>query len=361
MRLSTCPATLGAVAGLDTWPGPDRLQEIVDPRLSRKLADITEVQHPRLDASPMADSPPGEPTLSIGVWRFPEWLVVQEPSSGNTRLRSRRLVPRKALDDRGRFETRRVVPTRFVGACHRGHIADVDWRHFAHRGEDGCARQLWLDERGTGGDLGDLTVRCECGRSRPLYEATELELNALGSCDGARPCVGAHANEACGVPSRLLIRTASNAYFPHVMSALSLPEAGFAVKEAVTAVWADLQIVDNAAELAFMRKKPAVAAKLTGFTDQEVLDTIIALRDGDPQELPVKEVELDALLAAPEGYDEEIPMDPDFHARRLPEHAWRRSSASDGVASIVQLHRLRRGARASRLHAFRGGHPGYPR
>ena len=89
-----------------------------------------------------------------------------------------------------------------------------------------CRRQLWLDERGTGGDLADLVVRCECGTSRRMAEAAELELKPLGPCWGARPWLGAGSQEQCGLPSRLLIRTAANAYFPQVMSALSLPEHG---------------------------------------------------------------------------------------------------------------------------------------
>jgi hypothetical protein len=36
-----------------------------------------------------------------------------------------------------------------------------------------------------------------------------------------------------------------------------------------------------------------------------------------------------------------VPIEPDFHARRLPDSAWRRSSRSNGIASIIQLHRLR--------------------
>jgi len=64
------------------------------------------------------------------------------------------------------------------------------------------------------GDLADLVVRCECGKSRSLYEATQLEMNPLGTCRGARPWLGRSADEDCKLPSRLLIRTASNAYFP---------------------------------------------------------------------------------------------------------------------------------------------------
>jgi hypothetical protein len=51
-------------------------------------------------------------------------------------LRSRYLVPRKALS-RGRYfdEDRRwrtVVPIRFVRACRKGHVGDIDWRAFVH-------------------------------------------------------------------------------------------------------------------------------------------------------------------------------------------------------------------------------------
>ena len=182
---------------------------------------------------------PREPARGIGVWRFPEWFVVQEAGGGEERERSRRLVHRKALDDKGRFDGRPVVATRFVRACPKGHVDDLDWRRFVHGAEDTCRRQLWLDERGTSGDLADLVVRCECGKSRSLYEATQLEMNPLGTCRGARPWLGRNTDEDCKLPSRLLIRTASNAYFPQVVSVLSLPDRGSAVETAVRELWDD--------------------------------------------------------------------------------------------------------------------------
>src|SRR5439155_26746587 len=106
--------------------------------------------------------------------------VVQEETGGEERDRSRRLVHRKTLDEKGRFDGRHVVATRFVRACPKGHVDDLDWRHFVHGMEDNCRRQLWLDERGTSGDLADLVVRCECGKSRSLYEATLLGRYPLG-------------------------------------------------------------------------------------------------------------------------------------------------------------------------------------
>ena len=163
---------------------------------------------------------------------------------------------------KGRFDGRPVVATRFVRACPKGHVDDLDWRRFVHGAEDTCRQQLWLDERGTSGDLADLVVRCECGKSRSLYEAHELEMNPLGTCRGARPWLGRNTAEDCKLPSRLLIRTASNAYFPQVVSVLSLPDRGSAVETAVEELWDDLQIVDDAADLAFLKKKPKIAERL---------------------------------------------------------------------------------------------------
>ena len=103
-------------------------------------------------------------------------------SGGAERERSRRLVHRKELDDKGRFDSRAVVATRFVRACPKGHVDDLDWRRFVHDVGDICRQRLWLDERGTGGDLADLVVRCECGKPpRSLYEATQFEMNPLGT------------------------------------------------------------------------------------------------------------------------------------------------------------------------------------
>ena len=46
---------------------------------------------------------------------------------------SRRLVPQTHLE-RWRFEGKPVVATRFVRSCPKGHVDDLNWRHFAHGG-----------------------------------------------------------------------------------------------------------------------------------------------------------------------------------------------------------------------------------
>ncbi len=175
------PQESAIVAGLDEWPPLHKLEEVDEPRLARKLQAITGVAVPRMVAPPPVSSDPGAAPVGIGAWRFPEWFVVQEAELGDGHVRSRRLVHRKALDDHRRFEGRRVVATRFVRACPRGHVDDVDWRRFVHRPGGNCppTRPLWLDEQGTTGDLADLLVRCECGASRRLSDASMLEITPL--------------------------------------------------------------------------------------------------------------------------------------------------------------------------------------
>ena len=337
------PEHAAIVAGLETWPNTGDLEEIIDERLTGLLRTITGVASSRMYAPPPEPPEPWSPGRGIGAWSFPEWFVVQDDDGDPERLRSRRLVHRRALDDRRRFDGKSVVPTRFVRACPRGHVDDLDWSGFAHSGGERCGRQLWLDERGTTGDLAELVVRCECGESRRLYEATEFEHRPLGNCRGKRPWLGLDTDEACDQPSRLLIRTASNAYFAQVVSALSLPDRGSAVEQAVRELWDDLQIVDDADDLRLMKKKPKVTDRLSTFSDDEVLTAIGQLKRGGTGDRPVKVAELEALLAAPEGYGDDVPVDPNFHARRLPNAAWRHgeSRLSSGVESVVQLHRLR--------------------
>lgn len=101
-----------------------------------------------------------------------------------------------------------------------------------------------------------------------------------------------------------------------------------------------LQIVESAANLGFLKKKPNLAAALEPFGDEEVLEAIARIKGGSGVERHLKEVELEALLGAREGFGDDTPIDPDFHARRLPDAVWRTQSWSDGIAAVVQLHRL---------------------
>ena len=123
------------------------------------------------------------------------------------------------------------MPVRFVRACRCGHIGDIDWRDFVHGEQNDCMRQLWMDERGTSGDLSEVFVRCECKAERNMIQAHacfEHELLATATA----PALGLAPSPRNLAANRivLLIRTASNAYFPQLMSVISLPDRDETVK-----------------------------------------------------------------------------------------------------------------------------------
>ena len=337
------------VAGLDTW-NPKPLRQIVEPRLTDRIHRMTGVSSPTLSAPPPDRGVPWFGTNSkpshIGVRRFPEWFVVQKADQGGaTDARdstgvSRRLVHLRQLEGE-RFERQPVVATRFVRACPNGHVDDLDWRHFVHSGKTGCRELLWLDERGQSGDLGDLTVRCECGKKRVLSDAVEWAETPLGTCSGQRPWLGKYAREKCEEPSRLLIRTASNAYFSQVVRVLSIPDGDTKVHEAVEEHWEVFKDIEKAEQLQSVGFVSFVKAIRTTFDDNRILQAIQAKRLGGTDERPAKQVEIEAFLAAPEGFGDDVPVNPDYHARRLPAAHWKGSRVSDGIDAVVQLHRLR--------------------
>ncbi|MCY4369951.1 MAG: DUF1998 domain-containing protein, partial [bacterium] len=108
-------------------------------------------------------------------------------------------------------------------------------------------------------------------------------------------------------------------------------------------LWDDLQIVQELAHLGFIKGKPKVAEQLNPFADAEVMRAIEQRRGGVASDRTVKEAEIEAILSAPEGFGDDVPVDPDFHARRLPDTVWRDpgSGISSGIQSVIQLHRLR--------------------
>src|SRR3569833_2751206 len=169
------------------------------------------------------------------------------------------------------------------------------------------------------------------------------EATPLGYCQGRRPWLGHNTSEECRERSRLLIRTASNAYFPQVISVLSLPDRGSEVEQAVLELWTDLNVVEDDGDLRTFKKKPHIADKLRPFADDDILAAIGSIKNrGASDDRPVKHVELSAILAVPEGYGDGVPVDENSHARRLPEVAWRHNPEySSGIESVIHLHRLR--------------------
>lgn len=333
------------VAGLDHWRGMG--DEIIEPRLTEKLKGLIEVPSLKLYAPPPDQEDPTAPPTGISAWQFPEWFIVQdvEPAQPTATVRARMLVHRKALV-RGKYldenrKRRPVVSVRFVRACRGGHVGDIDWYNFVHGGPTECRRQLWIEERGTSGDLSEVWIRCECGKAqRSVGEAAMMQTLALGNCDGSRPWLGPYTKEKCGEPNRLLIRTASNAYFPQLMSVISLPDRDETVKKAVDAAWEFVEEVEDIDQLRYERKKAKVKAALEGLSDEEVFNEILARRGAVLGEAKsVKQAELETLMGSKEELGNDVP-DGYFFARAVPREKWD-APWTASIERVVAVHRLR--------------------
>ena len=334
------------VAGLDHWRyNPNQIPVVEEPRLVEKLRRIVGVPTLTLRTPPPASDDYGGIRPDIVGWRFPEWFIVRRTETTARGFRRRRLVNLNSLDggsyrdaDRKKYP---VVPVRFVRACRKAHVGDIDWGAFVHGTQTACPRDLWMEERGTSGDLDEIWVTCECGAERVMSQAARLKLKALGSCNGSRPWLGAGTKESCGEPNRLLIRSASNAYFPQLMSVISIPDTRSPVDNVVRGLWDDfLSDVETLEDLTRVRKKPTVATKLHGLDDAVVMDSIARVRRGGfGQDRPVKEVEFEALSEAKPELGSDVP-EGDFHARALPRSEWN-AAWTTAIERIVLVHRLR--------------------
>jgi len=337
------PEQSAIVGGLEHWFSVS--EEIHEPRLVEKLKRLLNIPALRLFAPPPDNEDTTAPRTGITVWQFPEWFITQDVAKSDGNGRSRHLIARRGLT-RGKYiddakKKHPVVPIRFVRACRNGHIGDIDWYRLIHTKNPECRRPLWIDERGTSGDLGEIVVRCECGEQRSLSEATIP--GVLLKCSGDRPWLGAYNREECTELNRLLVRHASNAYFPQVMSVISLPDRNESLEKAVNQVWENfLQYVETLEELQRDRaKKPPVKNALEGFTDDEVFREI-EVRQGARGETPTKSVKLaefEVLSATKDTSGSDSPDD-DFYARTLPKKEWD-AKGMGSVERIVLVDRLR--------------------
>ena len=349
------------VGGLEHWsPGGD---EIVEPRLTQKLMDLLAVPALRLHAPPPDQDDLSQPQTGITGWQFPEWFITQDVQRNeeNRLVRSRMLVHRKQLfknrfvdDNKVKHD---VVPVRFVRACRSGHIGDILWRELVHGGKSDCRRQLWIDERGTSGDLSEVFVRCECEASISMAQAAKIQDRMLGHCNGSRPWLGPFTNEKCGEPNRLLIRTASNAYFTQTMSVISLPDRNEEIKEVVTALWDFLEIAESADDVKRERKRQKVRDVLEGYSDDEVWAEIQNRTGvGGASDKSVKELELETLIAAQDELGNDKPYG-NFFARSLPKTDWNKPWM-DPLEKVVLVHRLREVVALAGFTRFEAVSPG---
>ena len=343
--LMDLPQTSVIVGGLDGWTYTGKQNSTVnDSRLVEKVRARLSDPLLTLKKPPISGNELDGEMTGVTVWEFPQWYLVQEPIKTPDGTK-RRLVHETRLQ-KGSFKdggkSLNVVPVRFVRACPNGHVDDLDWRGYAHSYRRHCGGELFIEELGTTGEIANIRVRCECGDYRSLSQAVQKNTKSLGKCTGRRPWLGDHTQEECDCYSRLLTRSASNAYFPQVLSVISIPDNRSKLDEEASSLWeAHFSVVTSAAELAYERRKPNVQAALRQYSNEEILASIERIRSGIKKavDIPVKEAEFEVLNDAKAEFGNDV-ADGDFFARALPPTRWQGPGMED-VEKVILVHRLR--------------------
>lgn len=348
------------VSGLGWWAKGEPIHE---ERLVALLARQEGFADVRLHAPPAAAQ--DRESLDrrwIKAFEFPEWFTCQNESCWvdfgreprRDGHRPRRLLHASDLDNgghrctgKGKARPSPVQPIRFVRACRYGHLDDLDWNTLVHGRNERCTKarpMYWIDEAGTSGDLADVRVTCDCGKSLRMSAAAERDFEnpPLGWCDGKRPWLGDGARESCkGEPMKLLLRSASHAYFPQVVSVIHVPERGGALREAVGRLWEKLKGSKKVSSVALYRDEhDDVAEGLTGFDDAEVFAEIERRRSNAPAPVKkLKDAEVEVLLDCPPELAKDDPAG-SFFARTASLPTPRPGSPMSKVAKVVLVHRL---------------------
>lgn len=335
------------ISGLDFWNYPAGVTVLEDTRLRDALAKrFREAGLGELAVEGAFREPPAcddkSPSRATGVQalEFPQWFVCQREHCRSL-TRAKDALERKgtryvhACADGKRGD---CVPVRFVGACKEGHLEDWPWISFCHREKEICyAPDLRLEEGATG-DFSEIYVHCRtCHASNKLSAALNKDIPQ--HCGGHRPWLGSQGVQKCEERMRLLVRTATNSYFPQVESALSIPDDSRELTDAVAGLWKILSAATPETLFAF-RTIPDVKDRLGKFSDAAVLAAVQARRDGKlVAGEPLRTAEFRKFLAAPVEAPGDAPdRHSNFYIRRLPA---RPRELPAGVKQIVLAHRLR--------------------
>ena len=338
------------ISGLEGWKG--NKERIYEERLEGWLSKNRKVPGIKLYSPPVDSGDPLAPRTGIDVVQFPTWFLGQVDETWKApdgrSYRTRPLVRWDRLVKGGYLTRDRkqkpVVPVRFVQACVRGHISDIDWYGFVRSNYNSeQTGDLWFDEGGAGNDFAEIYVRDEKNNNqrRPLSEAAIRDAPVLGKCSGRRPWLGPREFEPCDKHNRLLTRSASNAYFSQTVAVISLPDGDKLIRDAVDRVWEDfLQYCLEPSDVAKERRKLKVDIALEGVSDAAVWADVQRRLAGTPaQDKGIKQVEIETLLSQKDSIGEDKP-DGDFYARTY-EIGALPPAAKGRVDRLVLVHRLR--------------------
>lgn len=350
------------VGGLDRWHMTRGTWEaIIEERLALKLQrKLSENGRFPTDARltlrtpPKLSTQPGAPHDPVEAVIFPTWFVTEaedvgEVVGGRRRHRRRRMVKWSELETpqrrKWRNETGRameVTPIRFVAACKKGHIEDIDWRWVVHADRKKCRDPMYLVEYGTSADSRSTEVRCDCGEHITFEQA--FRKGRLGRCHGKRPWLGGQdTDQTCAELLDLLTRTATNTYFAQTATSISLPAPSDEVAKVLQPFVDDLAGVQSIEQLTPLRVFEKLGAALRGISDADAFAALMRLRDQAEADaaVPMKVAEFDILTSGAAQIGENT-TGSRLYAETLRREGWENPDRPwPEIQSVVAVHRLR--------------------
>lgn len=349
------------VGGLPLWRQQIEPRIIIEPRLQEML-ERSLTQSGRLPAGvrltlrqpPYATNDGDRIKRDVPALVFPLWFVCDPesgttPSAGGSR---RRMVQWKEMEwSSGKFKdgtkTISVTPMRFVAACKKGHMQDINWRGLVHRGQGqaGCRSAMWFLDRGTSADPKDLSIECDCG-ARVEFEYLFAE-GILGGCNGHQPWLGDQSVDAngCNENLKLLVRGATNAYFPQVANVIALPVDADHIGDIIKANLASLAKLTSVDQLIGVLSFNQALSSMFGAVDPgQIFSRIQELKGAASPATPIasspKVAEFDILASGKEliGINS---IDSRLHAKTLKDDEWKSGDILERLLSrVVAVKRL---------------------
>lgn len=276
------PHISALVMGLDDWDTTNA-REISEERLLQAVQSTWYgSQVKRLLAPPSVPTATNNPfdtgaLVGVPVAAFPRWMVcphchlLAPLDSGYFELKANPYQP-----DRTRYvhlnctHQPAVLPARFMIACEAGHLDDFPWVHFVH-GDRPCNALLSMIEVGVSGEPSDIYIKCEtCKKTRPMSDAfsSDEEQKYHPPCRGRRPHLR-DFEKSCQFQARTILLSASNSWFPLVLSTFSVPQALDTLGQSIEAHWQDLGDTEGTSDIAYLRRKQMLG-NLDVYTDEEI-------------------------------------------------------------------------------------------
>lgn len=213
------------IRGTHRWPTGRNLEEVELPSLVSKLQGVNHLK---------------KPGFAVSATRFPRWHFC--PGCRKMTFWS---IQKDKKDEQGQLPVPRcvepackkrvLVPMRFVAVCDNGHLDEIDWYYWAHRGaqqtETGsCSREAselsFAVSGRRGGDFQSMYIKCSCGAARSLEGISEGTLPQ--TCKGYQPGEGnSRCTDEDGKPLRMSMepRGSSALHYSSVISALDIAQA----------------------------------------------------------------------------------------------------------------------------------------